>query len=298
MMDLNSLKIFVDVVGAGGYTAAHRKTGQSRATLSRHISDLEAALGARLIERSTRSFKLTEQGHVLYERSQDIFAQVEDAVALVENLQREPSGVVRAAIPPSLMHLNLGDEILRYMQSYTQVRVELEVSNRQVDIQNEDVDFVIRARAHMDYPQHFVPVVLGRMAMCLVVAPRWQGALQTSLYAALEQVPSVAWKGAGAQAQWSLVAQDGLAVEVPLRPRLLVNDLPTLRQAALQGIGMALIPEVYVRDDLAEGRLVEVALDLRPPTSTIHAVHLGRRGMRPAVRHLLDWLKEVTQHLR
>ena len=298
MMDLNSLKIFVDVVGAGGYTAAHRKTGQSRATLSRHISDLEAALGARLIERSTRSFKLTEQGHVLYERSQDIFAQVEDAVALVENLQREPSGVVRAAIPPSLMHLNLGDEILRYMQTYTQVRVELEVSNRQVDIQNEDVDFVIRARAHMDYPQHFVPVVLGRMAMCLVVAPRWQGALQTSLYAALEQVPSVAWKGAGAQAQWSLVAQDGLAVEVPLRPRLLVNDLPTLRQAALQGIGMALIPEVYVRDDLAEGRLVEVALDLRPPTSTIHAVHLGRRGMRPAVRHLLDWLKEVTQHLR
>lgn len=298
MTDLNSLKIFVDVVGAGGYTAAHRKTGQSRATLSRHISDLEAALGARLIERSTRSFKLTEQGHLLYERSQDIFAQVDDAVALVENLQREPSGVVRAAIPPSLMHLNLGDEILRYMQSYTQVRVELEVSNRQVDIQNEDVDFVIRARAHMDYPQHFVPVVLGRMAMCLVVAPRWQGALQSSLYAALDQVPSVAWKGAGAQAQWSLVAQDGLAVEVPLRPRLLVNDLPTLRQAALQGIGMALIPEVYVRDDLAQGRLVEVALDLRPPTSTIHAVHLGRRGMRPAVRHLLDWLKEVTQHLR
>ena len=298
MMDLNSLKIFVDVVGAGGYTAAHRKTGQSRATLSRHISDLEAALGARLIERSTRSFKLTEQGHLLYERSQDILAQVDDAVALVENLQREPSGVVRAAIPPSLMHLNLGDEILRYMQTYTRVRVELEVSNRQVDIQNEDVDFVIRARAHMDYPQHFVPVVLGRMAMCLVVAPRWQGALQTSLYAALEQVPSVAWKGAGAQAQWSLVAQDGLAVELPLRPRLLVNDLPTLRQAALQGIGMALIPEVYVRDDLANGRLVEVALDLRPPTSTIHAVHLGRQGMRPAVRHLLDWLKEVTQHLR
>ncbi|QXZ10997.1 LysR family transcriptional regulator [Comamonas sp. Y33R10-2] len=100
MVDLHSLKIFLDVVNAGGYTAAHRKTGQSRATLSRHISELEAALGARLIERSTRSFKLTEQGHILHERSQDIFAQVDDAVALVENLQREPSGIVRAAIPP------------------------------------------------------------------------------------------------------------------------------------------------------------------------------------------------------
>lgn len=298
MHDLNSLKIFLDVVNAGGYTAAHRQTGQSRATLSRHITELECALGARLIERSTRSFKLTEQGHILYERSQDIFAQLDDAIAMVEDLQREPSGVVRAAIPPSLMQLHLGSEILRYMQTYTQVRIELEVSNRPVDIQNEDVDFVVRARSQIDYPQHFVPVVLGRMKLCLVVHPTWQASLRSNLEETLEHVPVVAWKTTGTQASWQLVAQDGLPVEISLRPRLLVNDITTLRQAALQGIGMAMIPEVYVRKEIDQGQLIEVALDLIPPTSTIHAVHLGRRGMRPAVRHLLDWLKEVTQHLR
>lgn len=298
MHDLNSLKIFLDVVSAGGYTAAHRKTGQSRATLSRHITELETALGARLIERSTRSFKLTEQGHILYERSQDIFAQVDDAIAMVENLQREPSGVIRAAIPPSLMHLHLGDEILRYMQTYRQVRVELEVSNRQVDIQNEDVDFVIRARSQMDYPQHFVPVVLGRMKLSLVVHPSWVKDFKSTLRETLEHVPTVAWKTSGAHSSWQLIAQDGMAVDVQIHPRLMVNDLETLRDAVLQGIGIGMIPQVYVREDIAQGRMIEVALDLIPPTSTIHAVHLGRKGMRPAVRHLLDWLKGVTQHLR
>ncbi|QXZ10998.1 hypothetical protein KUF54_07350 [Comamonas sp. Y33R10-2] len=196
------------------------------------------------------------------------------------------------------MHLHLGNEILRYMQTYTQVRVELEVSNRPVDIQNEDVDFVIRARAQMDYPQHFVPVVLGRMKLCLVAHPSWASALQPNLRETLEHVPTIAWKTSGALPSWQLIAQDGMPVDVQIRPRLMVNDLTTLRDAALQGIGIAMIPEVYVREDVDQGRLMDIALDLKPPTSIIHAVHLGRRGMRPAVRHLLDWLKEVTQHLR
>jgi DNA-binding transcriptional LysR family regulator len=298
MHDLNSLKIFLDVVNAGGYTAAHRQTGQSRATLSRHITELEAALGARLIERSTRSFKLTEQGHILHERGLDILAQLDDAVAMVENLQREPSGVVRAAIPPSLMQLHIGHEILRYLQIYTKVRMDLEISNRQVDLQNEEVDFVIRARSRLDYPQHFVPVVLGRMPLRLVAHPRWATALKSSLHETLEHVPVIAWKTSSAQPSWQLMAQDGLPVEVPLRPRLQVNDLTTLRQAVEQGIGMAIIPEIYVREAIDQGQLIEVGLDLHPPTSVIHAVHLGRKGMRPAVRHLLDWLKDVTQHLR
>ena len=298
MHDLHSLKIFLDVVNARGYSAAYRQTGQSRATLSRHITELEAALGARLIERSTRSFRLTEQGHILYERAQDIFAQLEDAFAMVENLQREPSGTVRAAIPPSLMQLHLGNEILRYMQIYKKVRIELEISNRQVDIQNEDVDFVIRARSHMDYPQHFVPVVLGRMKLCLVAHPCWAAALKDSLQETLAHVPVVAWKASSAQASWQLLAQDGLPVELPLHPRLLVNDLSTLRQAVDQGIGMAIIPDIYVREAIDQGKLIEVVLDLQPPTSVIHAVHLGRKGMRPAVRHLLDWLKDVTEQLR
>lgn len=295
---LTSLKIFRDVVAAGGFSAAYRKTGQSRATLSRHIAELEQELGARLIERSTRSFRLTEQGQVLYERSLDIFQQVDEALAMVEDQQREPTGLVRVAIPPSLLNFQIGNEILRYMQTYKRVRVQIEASNRQVDLYNEGMDFVVRARTRLDYPNNHVTVLLARMALTLVVHPRWQSALLPGLAETLEHVPAIAWRGMDSQSHWQLLSQQGHSVDLRIHPRLVVDDMQTLRNAALGGIGIAMIPKIYVEDDIAQGRLHELQVDLMPPPSVVHAVHLGRRGMRPAVRHLLDWLKEATRPLR
>lgn len=299
MRDLNGLKVFRDVVSAGGYTAAHRLTGQSRATLSRYINDLEASLGARLIERSTRSFRLTEQGQMLYERSLDILSQLDDAFTMVENQQQEPAGLIRISTPPSLLHFHqLGEEILCYMQAYPRVRIRIEASNRQVDLHNEGVDFVLRARSSMDYQQDDVPVLLARMDVCLVAHPRWQSALKPTLTETLEHVPVIAWKGSGDHAHWNLIAQDKQRVSIRLQPRLVVDDIQTLHQAGLAGLGMIMIPLTYVEDDIAQGRLVRAESDLLPAQSLVHAVHLGHRGMRPAVRHLLDWLKEKTAHLR
>jgi DNA-binding transcriptional LysR family regulator len=298
MLDLKSLKVFYDVAAAGGFSAAHRSTGQSKATLSRHIVELEAALGARLMERSTRSFRLSESGQLLFERCQDIFAQLHDALAQVEDLQREPSGVVRVAMPSTLLDVYLRDEILRYMQSFPKVKVHLEASNRVVEIHSEGVDLVLRARGEMNYPQDYVTVLLARMELVLVVHPSWHAAIQNTLQATLERVPVVAWRSNSGPPQWSLRNARGELVHVALQPRLLVDDMPTLHEAALKALGMALIPLVYVQADIDAGRLERLHMDLRPPISLVHAVHLGNRGMRPAVRHLLDWLKEVTSHLR
>ncbi|MCU1717287.1 LysR substrate-binding domain-containing protein [Pseudomonas sp. 5P_3.1_Bac2] len=298
MTDLNGLKLFKQVVSAGGFSACHRQTGISRATLSRGISALERELGARLIERSTRSFRLTEQGETLYQRCLDIFEQVDEALASVEVMQREPSGAVRIVLPPSLLNLYFADEILRYLQTYSRVRVHIEASNRPVDVHNENVDFVIRARSQLDYPLGYVPVLLARIPLVLVVHPQWQSELKLSLNETLQRVPAIAWSGAGGQCHWQLLDGDEQVVDVRLEPRLVVDDMATLRSAALSGLGMIMIPELYVAEDLAEGRLLRVELDLHPPISLVHAVHLGQRGMRPAVRHLLDWLKEKTAALR
>lgn len=298
MLDLKSLKVFHDVAAAGGFSAAHRSTGQSKATLSRHIVELEGALGARLIERSTRSFRLSEPGQLLFERCKDIFAQVHDALAQVEDLQREPSGVVHVAIPPTLLDFYLRDEILRYMQTFPKVKVHIEASSRAVEIHSEGVDLVLRARSHMNYPQDYVTALLARMELVLVVHPSWHAAIQPSLQATLEHVPVVAWRSTGGPAQWSLLNASGEMVSVALQPRLLVDDMRTLQEAALKALGMALIPLVHVQADIDAGRLERLHMDLRPPISLVHGVHLGNRGMRPAVRHLLDWLKEVTSHLR
>ncbi|RKG53921.1 LysR family transcriptional regulator [Acinetobacter cumulans] len=300
MIDLNSLQLFYVVVSAGGYSAAHRKTGQSRATLSRHIITLEEHLAVRLIERSTRSFRLTEQGQILYTHCQELFAQLDTALMQVETLQHEPQGLVRIAIPPSLLSFHqLGQEILRYMDSYPQVKVQIEVSNRAVDVHHENVDFVIRARTSLDYPLDYVPVLLARMNLVMVVHPKWQNMLSASIDETISQVPCIAWQANGEFAYWSLRHQDtGEVAQHKIRPRLIVDDLSMLREAALNGLGMVMIPHIYVQDDLSLGRLVQVQSIEQPIMSMVHAVHLGNRGMRPAVRHLLDWLKEITISLR
>ena len=300
MVNLNSLKVFRDVVMAGGYTAANRQTGQSRATLSRHITELEEVLAARLIERSTRSFRLTEQGQILYERCLEIFTQIDEAVMMVETLQHEPNGLVRIAIPPSLLHFHqLGKEILRYMERYPKVKIHIEASNRAVDVHNENVDFVIRARSSLDYPLDYVPVLLAKMSLVMVVHPKWSAQLSGNIEQDLESIPTIAWKGNGEYAYWQLINPiTKQLMQYKIQPKMIIDDMPLLREAALKGLGIILIPQVYVNEDLVLGRLIQIYPEIQPPQSLVHAVHLGNRGMRPAVRHLLDWLKEVTQNLR
>ena len=288
--DLNSLKIFKDVVSAGGFSAAHKITGQSRATLSRNVSQLEQDIGARLIERSTRSFRLTEQGQILYERSLEIFNQLDETFSMLESQQVEPSGLVKIAIPPSLLHFyNFSEEILKYMQQYRKVCIHIEATNRQVDIHNEGFDFVIRARTEMDYPLDYVPVFLARMELCLVVHPTWQNKIKDTLAETVENIPIITWKGTSGITHWQMVNQDQQNVNLKVKPRLIVDDMTMMRSAALNGLGMIMIPLIYVENDIALGRLMKLDLDLKSPKSMVHAVHLGQRGMRPAVRHLLDW---------
>ena len=299
-MNLNSLKFFYEVVTAGGYSATNRQTGQSRATLSRHITELENSLSTRLIERSTRSFRLTEQGRILYERCQEIFSQIDDAVMMVETLQHEPNGLVRIAIPPSLLHFHqLGEEILRYMENYPKVKIHIETSNRAVDLNNENFDFVIRARTHLDYPLDFVPILLAKMDLVLVMHPKWKNTSTNDLEKLLETIPAISWKNSGEFSIWNLISiETKKEIQIKFRPRMVIDDISTLRNAALNGLGMIMIPQIYVMEDLSLGRLIQVNCDAQPQQSLIHIVHLGHRGMRPAVRHLLDWLKNITQNLR
>lgn len=291
MRDLNALKIFCDVARAGGFAAAHRMTGQSRATLSRTVAALEEELGTRLIERSTRSFRLTDSGALLYARGRDIFGQIDEAVAMVEDRQREPRGLVQMAVPPSLLQLGVGETILAYMDAYPRVQVQMHVSNREVDLRHEPFDFALRARAMLDYPLDFVPVPLIKVPTRLVVHPRWQPQIGETLADTLTRVPVVAWRGHGGQSQWQLPDRTGTMHAFSLTPRLIVDDITLMRDAVMAGMGMAIIPETAIREALDNGRLIAPELDVLPYLSILHAVHLGACGMRPAVRHLLDWLK-------
>ncbi|MGJ5870775.1 hypothetical protein BMF90_04555 [Serratia sp. OLHL2] len=295
MRDLNALRTFFDVAKAQGYSAAHRETGQARATLSRHISTLEDELGTRLIERSSQSFRLTESGQLLFERCSDILGQLDEAVAMVEDRQREPRGLVRISVPPSILELYVGEAIQQYLAATPHVRIQIDVTNRDVDIRHEGFDFVIRGRSRFDYPLDFVRVPLLQVDRVIVAHPRWARAVKATLDETLQCIPTLAWSGIAGESRWEIADAGGKMREIAIRPLLIVDSMPMLCDAVLAGMGMTIIPRIYVEQEIATGRLITLEFGAALPPGVLHAVHLGHRGMRPAVRHLLDWLKDAAQ---
>ena len=290
MRDLNDLRLFVMVVEAGGYAAASRKHAIARATLSRRIAALEDDLGLRLIERSSRSFRLTQPGRLLFERGQQVVADAATAFAAIDETSAAPKGLVRIAVAPSVLQLKLDTMLGDYLGRNPKVQLQIEATNRRIDLAREGFDFVIRASASPRAGQDHVILPLAQIDHQLVIAPLWRDHLRDSLADSLRAIPSLAFAATGQPAAWRLQGRGAGLHRVDLEPRLCVEDMQMLRQAAVAGLGMALLPRILAAEDLAQGRLLPVDLDLRAPRGRIHAVHLGKKGMRPVVRHLLDHL--------
>lgn len=294
--DLNDLRLFVAVAEAGGFASAARKLGMARATLSRRIADFEAALSQRLIERSSRSFRLTAAGEALFNRARPFVASVADVFAALDLEGDTPRGEIRFAVAPSVLQLGLQGMLAQYLSEFPQVRLRVEATNRKVDLLREDYDFVIRAGDPSRALGDLVALPLAHVEHAIVAAPQWQGALRPDLQQTLQAVPTLAWGPADAPSYWHLRDAQGRRHQIQLDPRLSVEDMAGLRLAALQGLGLALLPKVMVAQDLAEGRLILAPFDLRAPDGKIHALHTGKSGMRPLVRHFLDWLVIAYAH--
>ena len=288
--DLNDLRYFLQVAEAGGYAAASRATGAPRATLSRRIAALETALGQRLIERTSRSFRLTAGGEALRAAAAPMIAGAEAAIAALEEAKAEPAGQVTLAVAPSVLQLHLDRMLAEYLMAHPKVRLRVISSNRRIDPLRDGVDFVIRAGDPGRAAAGLTALPLARVEHVLALAPALAEDLRPTLHATLERIAPLAWAGEAERASWRLRDAGGAEVLVALKPRLMVEDMAALKRAVRAGLGLALLPEPLIREDLAEGRLIAASLDLRPPAGRIHALHTGSQGMRPAVRSLLDWL--------
>ncbi|MDQ2068240.1 LysR family transcriptional regulator [Xinfangfangia sp. CPCC 101601] len=293
--DLNDLRLFVDVAAASSYAKASRLTGVSRATLSRRIAGLEEELGLRLIERSSRTFRLTGPGQQLFDRAKDVVAAADAAFDMLEAEGADPQGEVRFAVAPSVLQLRLNDMIADYLAAFPRVSIQIEATNRRVDLLRDGFDFAIRAGETRSGPLDQVILPFASVEHVLVIAPELTPFLRPTLTETLQQVPSLAWAAAAQPASWRVERSDGTTQPINLSPKLAVEDMAALRIAALRGLGIAMMPRIMVEDDLQAGRLVNIELDMRPPAGRIHAVHLGKKGMRPVVRHLLDWLAAAYQ---
>jgi len=291
MQDLNDLYLFALVVEHGGFAAASRAAGIPKSKLSRRVGELEARLGVRLIQRSTRRFAVTAIGEEYYRHCVAMLVEAQAAQDVIDRSRSEPQGTVRVSCPPTLVCFQVGDMIARFMAANPRVSVELESTSRRVDLISDNIDVAIRVRFPPIEETDHVMRVLGDSTQRLVASP---GCLVDmsgpAVPASLSDLPSVGFGPAHREHVWQLEGPDGASVSVPYVPRLVTDDIAQLRSAALLGVGVAQLPTMVIDSDIETGALVDILPEWQPRSGIVHAIFPTRRGLLPAVRSLIDHL--------
>lgn len=287
--DLADMATFAHVVRARSFTGAAKVLGVSKSAVSKSVSRLEDRLGMALLHRSTRQLSLTEAGQEVYERAERIVAELEAAEQAVENLGEEPRGALRVNAPITFGELFIAPNLPEFMARHPHVRIELALDDHLVDIVAEGWDLAIRIARLTD--SALVAKRLAPDRRVVVAAPA---------YLARHGTPKTPGELIGhnclrytlvsARDEWRFHGDDG-EFYVPVTGTLQSNHGGLMRLAAIGGIGVALLPEFMIRDDLAEGRLVALLEDYMAPTPFgIYAVWAPNRHQPPKSRAFVDFL--------
>jgi DNA-binding transcriptional LysR family regulator len=296
MRDLNELYFFAKVVDHGGFSAAAKALGIPKSRLSRHVAQLEDRLGVRLLNRTTRSVTLTEPGRIYHRHCRDLLASADAADGAAESLRSEPSGLLKIAAPIGIAHRDLDPILPRFLAKYPQVRINLVITSRRVDLVEDGFDLALRVRMPGDEDPHLVTRRFGVANANLVASPRFLKRHPKIRHPAdLERLPIVGMANADGLVRWRLQNQSGELLTLTLTPRLASDHFGLLHGAALHHLGLTFLPELYCREDLKAGHLVQVLPDWTKSSATVQAVYLSRRGMLPSLRAFIDYL---AQHMR
>jgi len=292
--NVSDLILYAHVVRRGGFAAAARALGIPKSRLSRRVARLEARLGVRLLDRNSRGFAVTEVGRALHVQCETIIADVEAAEATVAATLAEPQGLVRVSCPTTLSQFWLGPALPRFLARHPRITVLLEPVNHRVDLIAEHFDVAIRVRhALVEEPNLIIRRLFETREILVANVRRLPAAAGLSGPCELRNLPTLALRPPGIVARWTLVSPGGASVTLEHRPRLLTDDMAAIREAAIAGLGVALLPELVCAEALRSGRLTAILPAWERSPGTVQAAFLERRGMAPAVRAFVDFLAEL-----
>jgi DNA-binding transcriptional LysR family regulator len=293
MRDLNDLNFFAAVVTHGGFSAAARALAIPKSRISRRVSALEAQLGVRLLERSTRRFSVTDIGHDVYRHARAALAEAEAIEEVAMRLKAEPQGLVRVSCPPGADRL-IAIALPRFLDLHPRLRIQVIVSNRRIDLIEEGIDVAIRVREKFDTDADLQLKIIGRTGSVLVASPTFLAAhARPDVPSDLASVPTLSQTERPGIDRWTLIDAHNNEQVVVHEPRLAASDFAILRQAAIEGVGVAFLPELSMRLALAEGRLERILPDWFGPEGFLHLVFTSRRGLLPGVRAFIDFAAEA-----
>jgi DNA-binding transcriptional LysR family regulator len=285
------MEVFVRVVELGGFSPAARAEKMTPSAVSKLIARLEARLGARLLNRSTRQLLLTPEGCAFYERATRILADIEDAERAA-GAGEHAVGRVRINTSASYFNHILAPVLPDFLALHPGVTLDVTQTDAVVDLLAERTDVAIRAGPLKS--SSLIARKLGETALTIVAAPAYlERCSEPRSIAELESHTRLGFGYVRAIDGWSLV-EDGKTHVVPTTGRVQASDGEGLRRLALAGVGLARLASFTVRENIAMGRLTPVLEHLNPgDTEAFHAVYVGQGGPLPSrVRVLLDFLTE------
>lgn len=293
MLDLNDLAIFARVVQLGSLTAAADSLDIPKSNVSRRLSRLETELGVRLLERTTRKLHLTEVGGLYYEHCKRILEEVEHAELSVQQRLEAPRGLLRLSASYSTGQSLLSPVLGEFMARYPEVKLQLVLTNRRVDLIEEGFDMVLRIGKLEE--SNLVARYLGSSRIMCVASPAYlQRAGAPARPEDLLQHPCLTMSDIPQSERWTFTGPQGPQTVV-LQPQASINDFVTLRGLVLSGAGIGIMPGYFCSEHFASGELVEVLGDWTMPITPIHAIYPSHRGATPKLRALLDFLVETLQ---
>ena len=282
-MGLDDALIFTRVVECHSFTQAALGLGMQKSTVSRRIALLEERLGVRLLNRTTRKLRLTEVGLAYYERCRQIMLDFAEAEQAVMQLQLRPSGLLRITAPIEFGQLFLGRVLGAFMREYPEITAEVELTSRRVDPVEEGVDIAMLVGQPQDSTLIARPLLMSARSLCASPAYLQQhGTPQTLAELGVHRAILLP---ADSPRYWPLLGQTIACQRV-----LSCNNITFAREAALAGAGIAGLPLMISREEVASGRLIEVLPQAQLPSSELYAVYPSRRFQTMKVKAFLDFL--------
>ncbi|MEA5554225.1 LysR substrate-binding domain-containing protein [Anabaena cylindrica UHCC 0172] len=294
MENLNDIMIFTKIVEQGSLTAAAENLTLPKSSISRALSRLEAQLGTRLLQRSTRRIHLTEIGRCYYDHCCRIVQELEVANSMVENYQSQPSGLLRITASYILGQAFLGAIVIEFLNSYPNVQCKVELSNRRIDLIEEGFDLGIRIGKLPDSSlmmQHLGQATAALFASPIYLEkhgnPQIPEDLQNHILLDNTKTLKKSWK----------LCQGSLQTEIPVLPRLVCNDMAILLEAAIAHQGIAVLPIFATIDAVKNFQLKPVLQDWYVKKVEINALHPFYKDLSPAVNAFINLARQSLKNV-
>ena len=291
-MELNRIQdiaAFVVSVRSGTYTAAAKSLGKTRSAIGKSVTRLENQLNVRLLNRSTRGLSLTDDGQALFERCQVILDDLENVNLLMDRRSQTPSGNLKITAPLAFGKRHVMPHVNQFLKRYPEVNANLALTDRFVDIIEEGFDIAIRV-GHAVEDSRIITRTIFNQSMITCASPQYIEQYGEPAHPdELENFNTIFFQNNMRNRIWRY-REEGTAIQFNHPNKLIIDDTESILEAALEGFGIAHLPQYIADKALSNGKLVEVLEKFKAPSEPIRLTYPSKRHLSPKIRHFIDFL--------